>query len=1042
MSDTINKVSSLVRSQLPAFYAEEGKNFIAFMEAYYEYMEQSGKMTDAIEHLQSYRDISTTTDDFIKHFLNTFLPSVPLDAFGDKKIMTKYVKYFNNARGTKASYRLLFRALYNEDIDFNYPAEQMLKVSAGDWRVDRYLVTSYDPNTYKFIGKTIVGTESTSEALVEDIIRRNIRGRDIMQILLSNIKGTFSNDEPIKVKGDTSATPHAPIAEAGIDGVTILSRGSTYVVGDVLSLVSSNRGKFAKVVVTKTEDLGGTLVYTINSGGSGYTPVNNNNTGTQIEFIGGDGNPEGSFTLTDSDITDTFAITINSNKVTANTVYGANAPTVTFGDGGTRKMTTFANLHIAAVDYGFPASNENIGNKDYHDQTNAAIVIANTSNPGVAVGDSLFGVTSGANAVVNIIKRAYNSTDVIVDVNGFQKFTAGEKINKTTASGTTIGTVATGGFYANAGGSVVLSVGYNANLISFGAGDNIVGMVSGQHGVVKKVLADTTGTQDYDQNNDGSPDWSTVTLKVTANNTSNTTNAFDTGLTRYWLEDEGIRKVGAGWVAANVVTGASNAQYGLTSTTAFTNVHTKLKDCLNFVATTFGTIAKVSLPVGGAGYSIAPTIRVRENTIAALGIGEAILTLQSDKVDFATGNSTFTAVDTNDGLVQANGVNGLAIGDIKQGKDGAAPATIQYANGTYETTVRVFQRPLNRDPGGIIWANNTPVEIKVFDSEYVPGEADSRTATDTGSAKIVKVEDRGVLGKNADISASVGANGTITGLRVIDSGFAYRDNEVVLVSSSGRTSGTSAQVRTSLGGVANAEGYYASTRGHLDSKRSFLQDSRFYQEFSYEIVSPVSLSRYRDVALQLVHPAGQALFGKYQLNSNIAVTTTSSTVNNLKKKSAGTVAITQSKASGTLAVTNNKYVLTGSSTQFANEFGTSGANTILVEIDPGNGIANQFIPVTIKANTATNALLTDRWQFATQTSANVYHANTFVVTGSGTALSTNFSNGSTIIIETSAGVFESQRLNIVSSATVANLASTWTKPNVSGANVYYQSGTR
>src|SRR5210317_792085 len=188
---SIDKISSLVKNQFPDFYVEEGPQFLAFIEAYYAYLEESGKMTDAVRNLKSYSDINTTLDEYLEYFINTFLPSVPFEVFANKRLMVKYINSFNRSRGTFASYRLLFRAIYNEEIDVEFPADQILKISDGDWRLDRYLVSTFDPNTYKFIGKTIKGQESKAEALVEDIVRKNVRGRDLMQIVLSNIKGKF-----------------------------------------------------------------------------------------------------------------------------------------------------------------------------------------------------------------------------------------------------------------------------------------------------------------------------------------------------------------------------------------------------------------------------------------------------------------------------------------------------------------------------------------------------------------------------------------------------------------------------------------------------------------------------------------------------------------------------------------------------------------------------------------------------------------------------------------------------------------------------------
>ena len=111
------KLSKLVQNQFPDFYKEDGKNFLAFVEAYYEYLEQNGKLTDSIQNLQDYRSIDTTLEEYIDYFQDTLLPSVPHDVLADKKIMAKYIKYFNEARGSLASYKLLFRTVFNEDAE-------------------------------------------------------------------------------------------------------------------------------------------------------------------------------------------------------------------------------------------------------------------------------------------------------------------------------------------------------------------------------------------------------------------------------------------------------------------------------------------------------------------------------------------------------------------------------------------------------------------------------------------------------------------------------------------------------------------------------------------------------------------------------------------------------------------------------------------------------------------------------------------------------------------------------------------------------------
>ena len=40
------KLSTLVENQFPAFYKEEGPKFLAFIKAYYQYLETTGKQQD------------------------------------------------------------------------------------------------------------------------------------------------------------------------------------------------------------------------------------------------------------------------------------------------------------------------------------------------------------------------------------------------------------------------------------------------------------------------------------------------------------------------------------------------------------------------------------------------------------------------------------------------------------------------------------------------------------------------------------------------------------------------------------------------------------------------------------------------------------------------------------------------------------------------------------------------------------------------------------------------------------------------------------
>jgi len=921
-----DKISKLVQNQFPDFYKEDGANFLQFMEAYYAWMETTGQMTDAIRNLESYRDISTTTDTFINYFTDTFLPSVPRDMSADKKLAVKYAKYFNQSRGTFEAYKLLFRAVYGEDIALNLPADQILKVSDGDWRIDRYLVSKYDDATYTLIDKTIVGVESGATAIVEDVIRRTIRGKDIMQILLSNIVGSFYNLEPIRLETDTDGTGHVPIVEAGINKITLSSGGGQYQKGDVVSIISNDIGEFGKVIVTNTVDLNGVLTFTISDGGSGYR-ASTVDPGSDINITGGDGTGA-SFTIEPDDIDNTFPVylRLNDNIIGDRTLFATNAPRITNADGKLRRMETFANTIIGAPRYGFPETTAAGAFQDYHEYAGAILRVANTAE--ISVGDDLFGNTSLANAVVTSIVSA-SAGDSYFKVSAYKKFSASEPLHLGSNGGANVGSVTS--FTANTFGNHVLNI---ANTYTISLGDELVGASSNAFGTVTEVIASAA---------------SNTYVRLSANASSNLSTQFASGPIREFANNENIRKVGS----VTVVGTAKNR----TANVETEDVYTRLVDSLVFATTAVGSVRSLSSVNGGTGYSTTPTVRVFDPDVTNLQIRDYNITLQSDDQNWGTGNSFFTTLSASDRLVQTStGASGYVIASANTG---TPISVVQYSNGTYETSLRVWQDV--RQANFTAFSNNASINLETYLGSYIQGtpSPDSRTKTNDGTATVVSITTQGILGNNAVVTNSIGANGSITGLRVVDSGFSYKDAESITLASSGRNLAFAAQGALTLRGAANSEGYYASSRSHISSTRGILQDGRYYQEYSYEIVSPIALQRYRDIALELAHPSGQALFGKFTLQSNLYVNIATSVGSKKRLKANGTISLTQSSRN-----------ITGTGTSLTGNYANS--SEIIVEYAP-----RSFYTLRLnKVSNTTFANTTIAWSNTSVASANIYYTST------------------------------------------------------------------
>lgn len=67
-----------------------------------------------------------------------------------------------------------------------------------------------------------------------------------------------------------------------------------------------------------------------------------------------------------------------------------------------------------------------------------------------------------------------------------------------------------------------------------------------------------------------------------------------------------------------------------------------------------------------------------------------------------------------------------------------------------------------------------------------------------------------------------------------------------------------------IGAIAKYLGYWESNRS-FPSDNIYLHDGEYYQTYSYVINSQIQFNEYKDILKNLIHPAGFALFGQYEI---------------------------------------------------------------------------------------------------------------------------------------------------------------------------------
>jgi hypothetical protein len=298
---TNNKISTVVSSQLPEFVRADHPVFVAFLQAYYEYLEQSnstlsfGKTVERAKNIRNYFDTDKITDtgleEFNTHLYSEFLSLVPKDAPSDRSKLLKNIKDFYRARGTEKSYNFLFQLLFNEQPKFYYPKNDILIASSGKWLVEKSVrltdvyVNGIADETIssltKFKNTLIVGNTSTAQAQVERVLVSYENGVRYNEFFLSKQEGTFTSGENVFAVNIEGETLSGNLIAGYVSSIVVNSGGTGYTAG-VSVPITGVSGSGATAVIDRVSS-GNISNVTVVTSGAGFR------VGDYILFTGGGG---------------------------------------------------------------------------------------------------------------------------------------------------------------------------------------------------------------------------------------------------------------------------------------------------------------------------------------------------------------------------------------------------------------------------------------------------------------------------------------------------------------------------------------------------------------------------------------------------------------------------------------------------------------------------------------------------------------------------------------------------------------------------------
>jgi hypothetical protein len=312
-----NKTSLLIKSQVPAFVRDEHERFVEFMEYYYKFLERDGQLNYVTKNFPRFLDIDEIKQDidhdalvgephslheendyhaFLQKLYDNFTALIPDSILADKVLLLKHAKEFYRSRGSEKSIRFLMRALYNEEVEFYYPKNDILRASDGKWFVEKSLnVKDFAVNNVAnasaytlFRGRSIRGANSNSTCTVEAADQYYDNGVLVTELKVSAVEQDFENGEKLftffEEEGEVKHLS-CNLFSGIIISATVTSAGSGYIQGAGVP-IESNSGSGGIIIISKVAkaNLEGKIKsVTVTLPGAGFR-VND-----QLLFTGGGG---------------------------------------------------------------------------------------------------------------------------------------------------------------------------------------------------------------------------------------------------------------------------------------------------------------------------------------------------------------------------------------------------------------------------------------------------------------------------------------------------------------------------------------------------------------------------------------------------------------------------------------------------------------------------------------------------------------------------------------------------------------------------------
>jgi len=267
MTDTKNTESSRIETLIPQQLISDSTALIEFLKQYYKFLTQSGQPTDRVNTILQNKDLDSVVDQFISLIEKELGYSMVSTMEANKLNVYKNIEEFYEAKGSLDSIKLLFRLLYNVEIDISLPKEQILIASDGRWAQQNVIfVESVSGNIFSIVNTQVQLVNPDQSVIDIEPDRVRFIADNIYEVNIDqNFTGTIQKNATI-----TTSNFSGKITTS-LGGFTILRAGKNFTLGQILEINDGiNDSSKSLIKVTKVNSNGGIIDFEFIRFGLGY----------------------------------------------------------------------------------------------------------------------------------------------------------------------------------------------------------------------------------------------------------------------------------------------------------------------------------------------------------------------------------------------------------------------------------------------------------------------------------------------------------------------------------------------------------------------------------------------------------------------------------------------------------------------------------------------------------------------------------------------------------------------------------------------------